>query len=186
MRIVGGDLKGKKIFLPLNKDTRPLRDIVKESIFNLIEHSKKINFKIKNSKVLDLFSGTGSFGFECISRGAEKVQFVEKNSNALKILKKNISHLKIINKSKITEKDCMKFLKAKENFNEKFHFIFIDPPYRDKEIDSITEIIKLNKILEKDGTIIIHRHKSDDVKLSDKIKIIDMRTYGISKIIFSN
>ena len=77
MRIISGNFKGKKIFLPKDKKTRPLRDLVKESIFNLIEHSKKFSFSINNSKILDLFSGTGSFGLECISRGAQKVFFIE-------------------------------------------------------------------------------------------------------------
>ena len=69
MRIIGGNFRGKKLFLPKDKNTRPLKDIVKESIFNLMQHSKKINLNIENSSVLDLFSGSGSFGIECISRG---------------------------------------------------------------------------------------------------------------------
>ena len=87
MRIIGGNFKGKKILLPLDKKTRPLRDLVKESIFNLIQHSNKINLQ-NYSSVLDLFSGSGSFGLECVSRGAENVVFVEKYLEALKILKK--------------------------------------------------------------------------------------------------
>ena len=88
MRIIGGKNKGKKIYLPSNKNTRPLRDLVKESIFNLIEHSNKFNTSILNSKVLDLFSGTGSFGLECLSRGAKFITFVENYPYALNILKK--------------------------------------------------------------------------------------------------
>ena len=76
MRIIGGKNKGKKISLPIDKYTRPLRDLVKESIFNLIEHSNKFSVSILNSIVLDLFSGTGSFGLECFSRGAK---FIEKH-----------------------------------------------------------------------------------------------------------
>ena len=72
MRIIAGKFKGKKIYLPLNKNTRPLRDSFKESIFNIIEHNKMINFKLEDSIILDIFSGTGSFGLECLSRGARK------------------------------------------------------------------------------------------------------------------
>jgi len=88
MRIIAGNFKGKKLYLPTDKNTRPLKDIVKESIFNLIKHSKKINIEIENSLILDLFSGTGSFGIECISRGAKKVVFFENYNKALKILQK--------------------------------------------------------------------------------------------------
>jgi 16S rRNA (guanine966-N2)-methyltransferase len=78
MRIIGGVFKGRKLFLPNDKNTRPLKDLVKESIFNLILHSNKINIDIEKSLVLDLFSGSGSFGLECLSREAKKVFFFRK------------------------------------------------------------------------------------------------------------
>ena len=77
MRIISGNFKGKKILQPKNNLTRPLKDLTKESIFNLINHSKKINLDFKNSIVLDLFSGVGSFGIECLSRGVKYVVFYE-------------------------------------------------------------------------------------------------------------
>ena len=93
MRIISGDFKGKKILLPKNKQTRPLKDLTKESIFNIINHSNLININLKNSNILDLFSGVGSFGLECLSRGALTVTFFENYINAIKILKLNISSL---------------------------------------------------------------------------------------------
>ena len=92
MRIISGNLKGKKIFLPIDKKTRPLRDLVKESIFNLLSHSNKFSFQIQKSNILDLFSGSGSFGLECISRGADNVVFIENYTEVLKILKKKKSN----------------------------------------------------------------------------------------------
>ena len=80
MRVIGGSLKGKKLSIPLDKSTRPLRDMVRESIFNILDHSSKVSKNINNSKVLDLFSGTGSFGIECLSRGAKEVIFFENYS----------------------------------------------------------------------------------------------------------
>ena len=70
MRIIGGKFKGKKILQPKDKETRPLKDLAKESIFNIINHSNKFKINIENSIVLDLFAGVGSFGLECLSRGA--------------------------------------------------------------------------------------------------------------------
>ena len=75
MRIISGKFKGKRISLPRDKSTRPLRDLVKESIFNVIKHSNKILIGIEKSNILDLFSGSGSFGLEAISRGAKKCLF---------------------------------------------------------------------------------------------------------------
>ena len=101
MRIISGNLKGKKILQPKDTLTRPLKDLTKESIFNIIQHSKSSDVKIKNSSILDLFSGVGSFGLECLSRGASTVTFLENHKEALTILKKNIQNLELDNYSKI-------------------------------------------------------------------------------------
>ena len=186
MRIISGNLKGRKIYLPIDKNTRPLKDMVKESIFNLLDHSNKFSVTINKSNILDLFAGSGSFGLECLSRGAEKVIFVENYFNAIKILNKNIQDLKVIDQSEIVEQDCFKFLDNQINFTNKFKIIFIDPPYKEKKINYIIEEIKDKKILNKNGIIVIHRHKSDDLILSKKLRIIDVRNYGISKIFFDN
>ena len=77
MRVISGKLKGRVINFIRNSRTRPLKDSVKENIFNILNHSNLFNVKMKNSKVLDLYSGIGSFGIECISRGANNVTFVE-------------------------------------------------------------------------------------------------------------
>ena len=79
MRIISGIFKGKKLIIPKDKHTRPLKDNVKESIFNIIEHSNKFHTRLIDSKILDLFSGVGSFGIECLSRGSKKVVFIEKH-----------------------------------------------------------------------------------------------------------
>ena len=185
MRIISGDYKGKKILLPKDDKTRPLRDLVKESIFNLITHSKKISLNIDKSNILDLFCGTGSFGIECLSRGAGNVFFVENYSKALEILKKNLQGLDS-KKFKIFEKDCFESLPLITDYKNKFQIIFIDPPYKEQKINSILEQILEKKILNKNGIIILHRHKKDNVILTKKFNILDTRIYGLSKIIFGN
>ena len=186
MRIIGGKFKGKKLILPYNKKTRPLKDVVKESIFNLIVHSRLINIDIENSNVLDLFSGSGSFGLECISRGARSVYFFENYNLAIKTLKKNISLFNDQNKIKIFENDCFNSFDKINHLNLKFDIIFIDPPFREQKINIVLNKIIENKLLKKNGIIIIHRHKKDTVSISKKLKIFDTRKYGLSKIIFGN
>ena len=105
MRIISGFYKGKKILEPNDIKTRPLKDLTKESIFNIIAHSNKIKISLQESKVLDLFSGVGSFGIECLSRGVEEVTFVEKYSGVLPVLKKNLLNLNKVNNYKIIEKN---------------------------------------------------------------------------------
>ncbi|MDC0469693.1 RsmD family RNA methyltransferase [Candidatus Pelagibacter sp.] len=107
MRVISGNFRGKKLFFPNNKTTRPLKDMVKESIFNLLIHSKKISLDIENAIILDLFSGSGSFGIECISRKAKKVIFLEDHYEALKILEKNLKLLKNIENHLIIKKNFL-------------------------------------------------------------------------------
>ena len=186
MRIISGNFRGKKLFLPNDKLTRPLKDVVKESIFNLILHSKKFNLVIENSLILDLFSGTGSFGIECISRKAKKVIFFENYPEAIKILEKNLNLLKNIDGFEIYKQDFFNFFSSNRGLSAKFDIIFIDPPYKEKKINEIIEIILEKKILSQNGILIIHRHKKDNTKLTNKLRIIEDRTYGISKILFGN
>ena len=86
MRIISGKFKGSNLHIPKNKYTRPLKDIVKESIFNLLTHSSKISFHLEKSNVLDLYSGSGSFGLECLSRQAKYVYFIEKEKEGYESL----------------------------------------------------------------------------------------------------
>ena len=178
MKIIAGKFKGKKLFLPLNKNTRPLKNIVKESIFNLLEHSKKFNINLKNSLVLDLFSGSGSFGIECISRGSESVYFFENYIEAIKILKKNLFALEKVHNYKIFE--------SNREIGKKFDIIFIDPPYKEIKINELLEKIISKKILKSQGIFIIHRHKKDKLDITDKINVLDVRNYGLSRVYIAN
>ena len=128
MRIISGFLKGKKMFFLKSLVTRPLRDFVKESTFNIIKHSNLIKFSLEHSNVLDLYSGVGSFGIECISRGVKNVTFVEKDKEALNALKNNIESLKIKTKCTVIESKIASFL-SKINKKIKYEIIFFDPPF---------------------------------------------------------
>ena len=183
MRIISGNFKGKKILEPKDVYTRPLKDLTKESIFNIINHSNKFKVKIEGSVILDLFSGVGSFGIECLSRNADKVYFVENYKNVLPILKKNLSGLKSINNFEIIEKDIYNEDIFK-NFTQIFDIIFLDPPYKDKNIEKTLIKIKTSNILKNNGVLILHRHRKEKENFSDEIKIIEEKIYGISKIIF--
>ena len=183
MRIIGGNLRGKKILAPIDKSTRPLKDMVRESIFNIIDHSKNEFVDLKNAKILDLFSGTGSFGIECLSRGAEKVVFFENYENSIKVLKKNLDLLKLNKYSKVIEKDSYNIFKYQFNI-KKFDLIFLDPPFKDDKINQLIEIIKQMKITSKHSLIIIHRNKKIAENISKDLIISKEKNYGLSKIIF--
>jgi len=184
MRIIAGNYKGRKIFEPPDKETRPLKDLTKESIFNILEHSKNAKIPIKKSNVLDVFSGTGSFGLECISRGASKVYFIEQHKPSIKILIKNIEKLNCEKKVKLFSENVFDLKKIKKIKENKFNIIFLDPPYKEKNIILLlNEINEMNILIDK-GIIVLHRHKKSNDNFNSKFKILRTENYGISNIIF--
>ena len=184
MRIIAGKLKGFTLHMPKGKNTRPLKDLVRESIFNLLSHSNKTLLQLKQSNVLDLYAGAGSFGLECLSRQAKSVCFIEKRKDAVKILEKNIEKLKVKNKIKVFFNDIFELIKKQNIFESKFDLIFCDPPFKDTNIEKLIELIFNKNLLNKNGIIILHRNKTTKEKLPNYFKIVDERVYGISKIIF--
>ena len=185
MRIISGNFKGKKILLPKDKLTRPLKDLTKESIFNILKHSKLLNIELESSNVLDLFSGVGSFGLECLSRGAKNVTFLESYADVLSVLKKNINNLNQQNQTKVIEKDIFAENTLKL-LNDKFDIIFMDPPYKEKKLFFLLNVITELELLNNGGIIIIHRHKKEEDDLPKEFNLILEKNYGISKIIFGN
>ena len=184
MRIIAGKMKGITLFQPKNKNTRPLKDIARESIFNLLKHSNKFSFQFEQSSILDLYAGTGSFGLECISRDSKSVFSVENEREAIKILEKNIKKMKIKKKIKIFSNDVFELLEKKIFFQTKFDLIFCDPPFKFIKTEKLIELIFNKHLLNKEGIIILHRNKATKEKLPDNFKVIEERIYGISKIVF--
>jgi 16S rRNA (guanine966-N2)-methyltransferase len=182
MRIISGLLKGKTINFLRNSNTRPLKDSVKENIFNILRHSNLISVKIEKANVLDVYSGIGSFGLECISRGAKKVTFVEQDIKAEKILRKNIDKLQVTNKSEIIYNKVENFLNVSKK--EKYNIFFLDPPFIDKKFVQILNLLKNKKIFKKKHIIIIHREKKTKDELNSILDTIITKKYGRSKLIF--
>ena len=185
MRVIGGKFKGKRLLEPQDKLTRPLKDLTKESIFNIINHSNKFSINISEACVLDLFSGVGSFGIECLSQGASHVTFIEKYEGVLPILKKNLNNLKSEIDYEIIESDILNKFKFK-SLKLKYDIIFLDPPYKEKALENILNSIIVNKILNNNGIIIIHRHKKEIDEFPRNFQLIEEKKYGISKIIFGS
>tara|TARA_B100001093_G_scaffold348843_1_gene333384 strand:+ start:1303 stop:1869 length:567 start_codon:yes stop_codon:yes gene_type:complete len=183
MRIISGSFKGKKILIPKDKKTRPLKDLTKESIFNIIKHSNKFKIDFSNSLILDLFSGVGSFGIECLSRGVKKVIFIENYSGVLPLLKKNLLNLKSVKNYEIIEKNIYND-NIFPKLDYKFDIIFLDPPYKDSNLDNLFLKIKNHKILHKNGIMILHRNKNEEKSIPSHFKLIEEKIYGISKILF--
>ncbi|MEA3429150.1 MAG: RsmD family RNA methyltransferase [Thermodesulfobacteriota bacterium] len=104
MRVISGNLKGKKLYSVLGKTVRPTSDRLRETIFNILA------FHVKQAIVLDMFSGTGALGIEALSRGAESAVFIDIHNKALSVIKRNIKACKLENKTKVIKWDIIKNL----------------------------------------------------------------------------
>ena len=182
MRIISGKFKKKRLILPDPKITRPLRDYVKESLFNLLAHSPLLQFQFEKSSILDVFSGSGSFGIECLSRGASHVTFIENDKKSFEILKKNIQNFSILNEGNLIFGD---FLKIQLDFSlTKLNLIFLDPPFQFKYLEQIFERLSENKKNLSDTIIMIHYEEGEKFNFSDYLEEIIKKKYGRSIVFF--
>jgi len=182
MRIISGIKKGKKILLPDTSVTRPLKDSVKENIFNILKHSYNFRINLEHTNIIDFFSGSGSFGLECLSRKAQKVIFVENNSKTQNTLYRNLSNNFCKYNYEILKKDFFEIDKKKLINQINPDLIFLDPPYEILKFQDIFKFINsLNEL--KKIIIILHVNQSKTL-LFEKFKFYSERVYGKSKIIF--
>lgn len=173
MRIVGGKYKGR-YFTPGKKfEARPTTDLAKEALFNILQN----RFYFDDLSVLDLFAGSGSIGYEFISRGAQNVTFVEKNYSHIQFIKKVTRELDIQN-AQIIRDNTFRFLKK---FPGKFDIVFADPPYDLKQLDEIPAAVFESDVLKKNGTFILEHSKENS--FSSHPNFTELRNYG--KVNFS-
>ncbi|MEN3046268.1 MAG: 16S rRNA (guanine(966)-N(2))-methyltransferase RsmD [Candidatus Hydrothermales bacterium] len=171
VRIIGGFLKGKRIYVP--SSIRATQEKFKKALFDILGDS------VKEALFLDLFAGSGNVGIEAVSRGAKLVFFVEKSPTCIKAIVKNVKELNIEDKVRIIKSDVLTFLRKNK---EIFDIIFADPPYNFKiRRDLIENILKI--LNTKKGILIFEVSKRS--KLNNIREMIKREeTYGESKILF--
>lgn len=148
MRIIGGDLGGRRISPPAKMPhTRPTTDVAKEGLFNILEN----NIDISSLKTLDLFGGTGSISYELASRGATSCTIVEKDPNMFAFIKKTVADLKL-NNFNVVKMDVFKFM---DQCTDQFDFIFAGPPYALTTIDELPKKVAEKKLLTHKGWFVL-------------------------------
>jgi len=172
IRIIAGKFKGHKLKSGLDRPGfRPTKDRVKESLFSIIGN-------INQYKILDLFAGSGSLGFEALSRGADKAVFVEKNFRQSRFILENAERLKLSGNYEIIVKSAWSFLKKNE---EDFDLVLADPPYESDNIDQLADLLA-----DKFSNTKIILETSSDYQLQEDFKqkiTPDERIYGNTKLI---
>ena len=174
IRIIGGRNKSYRIVFKASPTLRPTTDRAKETLFSWLQ------FELENKSCLDLFAGTGSLGFEALSRGAQHVTFVEKEKNLYKNIIKNISNLGYENQIQAVCSDSFKWLKTNK---QKFDLIFLDPPFDLIDYKMLIRAIFQNNVLNQDGKIFLESSKHTSLELSKTQNILKDKTVGDVRLI---
>ncbi|MBN2260980.1 MAG: 16S rRNA (guanine(966)-N(2))-methyltransferase RsmD [Clostridiales bacterium] len=156
MRVIAGTARGIKLNTIPEMTTRPTVDRVKENMFNIIQHD------IYDSVVLDLFSGSGSLCIECLSRGAKKAYFIEKNPKCIAVIIENLGKTKLSDQAEIINNDFENFLLNAKRNEMKFDIIFLDPPHKKGMGLRAMEIIAENNLLNENGIIVVEHHPDEE------------------------
>ena len=186
MRIISGTKKGMTILSPKGDKTRPITDRVKESIFDVLY---KYNL-IEGRLVADLFCGTGSFGLEALSRGAEEAIFVDTDRGVLDILKKNIAKAGFGSQARVVCANAFKVGAPRSTDGQKYSLVFVDPPYEMSEdagqnsrLAGLLEL--LAEQIAEEGLVIVRTEER--VNLLDSygsLRIIDRRIWSSMAVAF--
>jgi 16S rRNA (guanine966-N2)-methyltransferase len=171
IRITGGENRSRLLETPNTTLTKPTMDKVRAAVFNALGDS------VKNAKVLDLFAGSGSYGFEALSRGATEVTFVDSSYEAIKVIKKNASNLNRDN-VEILNYDVLAYLN--QNSRE-FDIIFADPPYKLDVYEVLVKTLIERKIIGDGGIIVLESEKELNIDES-LFKSVRFYKYGLAKI----
>jgi 16S rRNA (guanine(966)-N(2))-methyltransferase RsmD len=178
LRIISGKVRGFRLKDVPGDSTRPITDMVKESLFNIL------GTDIHDAVIWDLFGGTGSVGIEALSRGASFVLFSDKNRNAINTLKSNLLHTGFVDQSKVIFGDAFTHLRQKSELV--FDFIYVAPPqYKEMWKDALFLIDGNEKLLKEDGCVIVQIHPKEYQKLEfSNLTQFDERKYGNTLLVF--
>ncbi|MEN6462749.1 MAG: 16S rRNA (guanine(966)-N(2))-methyltransferase RsmD [Syntrophomonas sp.] len=166
MRVIAGQAKGKRLKAPPGMNTRPVTDMIKEALFNVLGD------KVRNSLFLDLFAGSGSVGIEALSRGAQQVVFIDNNASAVGIIKDNISNCGFNEGFAVYRNDVFKALTLLDQRETKFDLIYVDPPFTiEKIFDQIIHALDQINILKQNGRIILRTQRKK--QLTAKLECLE-------------
>ena len=168
MRIITGIYKGRHFDIPRTFKARPTTDFAKENIFNVL--MQYVDFE--DAQALDLFSGTGSISLELVSRGCRQVVSVELDRDHHRFIQECLKKLNT-DKCVPIRGDVFRFLKS---CKQQYDFIFADPPYAQKELPQIPDLIFEKQLLKEDGLFVLEHGK--DYDFSQHKNFLEHRSYG--------
>lgn len=156
MRVIAGIHRGRRLRGPEGSALRPTSDRVREALFSILGN------RLPNSRVLDLYAGTGAVGIEALSRGATHVTCVESSEDALKLLRQNVSDCKMTHQMTIHAQTVKRFLRRPDLWSGPYDIVFADPPYAiAQELESLFNDVAIDHLFAADSWLVVeHAEKT--------------------------
>ena len=177
--LVGGKDKGRKIVTPPGKKVRPMPGVMRKAIFEILQE------EIPESVVFDIFAGSGSLGFEALSRGASQVYFLKKDSYLCSLLERNIKTCGFEERARVLRRDFLHSFPFPSR-SIKPDIVFVDPPFSMDSKSVLKKLYNFKVILEDALIVFRYPEEQDPFRDCDFFKIEDRRKYGRSILIFGS
>jgi 16S rRNA (guanine(966)-N(2))-methyltransferase RsmD len=176
MRIVAGTSRGRRLKVPDGRLVRPTADRVREALFS------SLGQRVVNTRVLDLFAGSGALGLEAISRGARECVFVDAARQSIEILRENIVATGFEDQSRVIRGDGIKTLSLLARNTEIFDLVFLDPPYAGDLLDrALVDLNRLN-LLGEHAIVVAEHDKNREILVPPNLHSAPTRIYGGSAL----
>ena len=175
MRVTGGIGRGRRLKVPSGSRVRPTSDKVKQALFNILGD------RVEGSVFLDLYAGAGSIGIEALSRGADRVMFVDSSRVSLDVVKHNIDQMGFSDRADLSLSQAETFLKKKSG---PYTIVFLDPPYAE-ELQPLLVLIAGAGILDTHSIVIAeHFKKQQSPKTAGMLSLYRESRYGDTVLAF--
>jgi 16S rRNA (guanine966-N2)-methyltransferase len=180
IRIVSGDLKGRRIATPDSEATRPTSDRARQAVFNILEHAAWSD-GVGGLRIVDVFAGSGAMGLEALSRGAANVLFVENDRDAGEAIRHNLEAFRLEDRAKLARRDATAIGKAPDT---PFDVAFLDPPYKSGLGEQALASMAAGGWLQPQALIVFERSASEALTHLDGYEVLDVRRYGAASVSF--
>ena len=177
MRIIAGKFRGRKLVVPKGLEVRPTADRVKEALFSIL------GYQVVGATVLDLFAGAGNLGLEALSRGAERVVFVEQRPKSIDAIRANLDAVSAADRTRIVRQDLTHGLGPAAGQGP-YHLVFLDPPYGQSLLDKILPHLLVPEVLAPDATVVAEISSKETLSPPVGLEIADTRKYGHTVLVF--
>jgi 16S rRNA (guanine(966)-N(2))-methyltransferase RsmD len=179
MKIIAGELKGRRLVTPRGLGTRPTADQVRIALMDTLTP------RLPGAGFLDLFAGAGGVGLEALSRGAARAVFVESDPAAVMALRRNIATLDVADRTRVIRADVARGLDTLAADGERFELIFLDPPYAAEVVTATLERLGTGALTAPDALVVVqHFSKRSPAATVGTLTAFRTRRFGETTLTF--